>query len=781
VSAVASTAATASADPDVVVLAGEVAHVVYEHGESGFRVLRVLADEACGGGQQTVVGRTSSIGPGDRVRAVGRWERGKYGRQLRAESLQPEDAVSDDGMAKSLANMCAAKENLVAGLGIARARRLVAQAGGAAALVALLDGGSDLWLADRSLSWLPASVKDALANAWRESRVEREVEARLSTLEIAPALRAKLRARYGADAGCVVLEEPYRLARDIDGVGFLTADDIAMRVGVGKDSEERVDAAVAHVLRVESEEGGHTRCSVDDVAKGLRDLFMRRPAPARFARDPRGESEAALGRALSAGMVDLCRGDDNAVALPHLLAAERTIALALRSAMTAVDAVDSGPEYPPSAVGDPIADLTDEQRVAVEAVFTRGVAVLTGGPGVGKSFTCMAIVDRAEAVGMLVRLCAPTARAAKRLSEATGRDATTIHRLLEAQGDGRFLRNAENRIDGHLIVVDESSMVSVDVMAALLSAVPAGCRVVLVGDKDQLPPVGAGAPFRDVIASGAVPVARLTKVHRQAAGSAIVRAAHAVLHGSVPLPSPEGDRTDGCLHMVRASAADSAATVVEVVCSLKQELGADPFDSMVLAPMRKGPCGVDALNLLLQERLNPPTEDKPEVTSGTKEYARTYRLGDRVRQTKNDYGREVVNGDVGRVVEVEGDERRRRDGHAWLKVDFGPGVGVVAYGKEHLRHLVLSYCSTIHACQGGESKAVVLAMVDAHYVMLSRTLLYTGITRAKRACVIVGSRRAVEQAARNARDDARRTSLPGLLAAGSVVVESESTIENGGP
>lgn len=1038
---------TTAVDPHApVVLTGEVGHVIYSSGESGFRVLRVKLDASCGGKGAVVAGRSSTIHVGDRIRAVGRWKSTKHGLQLDSETIVALDAVSVEGLARSL-------DGLVVGLGPARARRFVDALGGAEDAIRVLDQVSSIPSVEGeieieraigdpatlvgSLGWMPYQVRLDLVLAWKRNRVEREVEAQLASLDLPSHLRGRLVARYGADAARVVLKEPYRLPAEIDGVGFLTADDIALKVGVDVDSVDRIDAAVMHVLRDQAEDGGHTVCSTADVSRSIFQLFMQRRPPAPVVEDGVSCVEQAVERLIekkrvASGSVGIC--------LPELARAEQTIAKMLNRLLTAERA-------PLEFAGAVDPKLTDEQQLAVRSVFERGVCVLTGGPGCltgdaviginrggakkkislkelvrkfnggisggtrkhgsktvrsperkwdltidtmvqcrtedgfvrlsrlvgayasgvktvyeitltdgrsvtatedhrflttdgwkrlgdvrvgdrlyavslnrsgwtpkaeklqykqtsglrshpfagrfksggrfrfrvpthrlvvearingleldvflkrirdglvddltflnpadltvhhddrdvrnnepsnlklrtpvdhaiehgieekwhqvayrtypekvvsirligdretfdlalddphnfiangfvvhnsGKTHTCKEIVRVARSLGLHVALCAPTARAAKRLSEMTeDSEAVTIHRLLEAKGPGRFDRNADNPIAAELIVADESSMIDVSLMAALLSAVNPLSRLVLVGDKDQLPPVGPGAPFRDVIASGAVPVARLTKIHRQAAGSAIVRVAHGVLHGAAPCPSSEGDRADGCLHFVKQPNADEAAKlVVRIVLGLREELGIDPWEALVLAPMRKGSCGVLALNTALQKAMNPPHVDLPEIAYGKEESRRIFRRGDRVRQTKNDYERGVVNGDVGRIVEIYPEKGRPRGG-PWLDVDF-PGVGVVHYDGMQLSNLVLAYCTTIHSAQGGQGPAVILALVDQHYVMLTRTLLYTAITRAEHACLIVGSRRALETAARNARDDARRTTLPRLLLA----------------
>lgn len=738
---------------------GEVAHVVHSDDRTTFRVLRLKLDD---GQSTTVAGLGPAAATGERVRAVGRWEKTKYGKQLRAEVISPADAVSDQGLARSI-------DGIAPGIGIGRARRIVAELGGAASAIRALDSASL-----PAFTWLPERSRVDLEQAWREHRVEREVEARLASLDLTPGLRARLRARYGADAPRMVVEEPYRIAEEVEGVGFLTADDVARKAGLPTDSPARIDAALLHALRRDAEEGGHTCGSVGELQATLMRIFRERPAPASFAADAAGATVAAVTRCLERRAVEVDESGGptrGRVALPALAEAERAVSAGIERVVASVaDAPRiEGVEAALAAAGIP---LSEEQSAAVHSVAEAGIAVVTGGPGTGKSHLTKAIVVLAGHAGLSVALCAPTARAARRLAEATGRgDACTIHRLLEAGAKG-FARCAENPLSVDVVLVDETSMVDTSLMAALLRALPLRCRLVLVGDADQLPPVGPGAPFRDVIASGAVSVARLTEIHRQARGSAIVVGAHAVLAGKTPAASPHGDRSDGCLHVVaRGSAEDAADAVLEVVRGMRDELGVDPFEAMVLAPMRKGACGVTALNARLQEMLNPAREGVAELAFGRDDWARLFRVGDKVRQTKNDYARGVVNGDLGRVAEVYGARSEQRVRHDYLlrvRLDDGGPDGEareVDYGGADLRHLVLAYCGTIHSSQGGQFPAVVMVMHDCHFVMLSRTILYTGMTRAQHACVVVGSRRAIEVAARNARVEERRTALPGLLLA----------------
>ncbi len=738
---------------DKIIVNGVISRIVYSNNENGFRVFKVNSKEL--NKEITVAGKGTSVHIGESVRAIGSFERTKYGQQLTAESISVQNAVTEDGLSQSICG-------LVSGLGLVRANNVVRFFGGTEGFVKAFDANEPpAW---PGKSYIPETVFDELYVKWKETRIEREIESQLASLELTPGIRNKLRARYGSEAIQIVLTDPYRIPFEVEGIGFLTADDIALKAGVGINSNRRIDAAIFYSIQNDAVDGGHTMSSLDDVMKAAINVFMKRTPPAPFAENPRQACKNSLDRLLEGDFIASVEvqsidqfGDlyqDYIYATKSLYDAETRIANGLKRL------ADSIYKAPPMDGVDDV-DLTEEQNSAVRAVSDKGLTVITGGPGVGKTTTCKSIVNVASDSGLRIKLCAPTARAAKRLSESTGTEATTIHRLLEPQYGGIFARNADNQIEADLILADEMSMTDSVLFASLVDAIPNGCRLVLVGDHNQLPPVGSGAPFRDIIKTEKINIARLTKIHRQAEGSAIVVGSHSILSGNSPKVSTSGDRSPGCLHMVNVQTADAAKVAINILLSVQEDLDCDPLDAMVLAPMRKGASGVQEINKQIQNQLNPPSDDKAELVYGANEFERTFRLGDKVRQTKNDYQRGVVNGDLGRIVYVEPRSTLKQD--TVLSVDFGQGVGVVNYKREDLSHLQLSYCGTIHSVQGSEAPVVVLILTDAHYVMLTRTLIYTAVTRAKRACIIVGSHRAVSMASRNAKDDGRRTLLSSFL------------------
>lgn len=745
---------------DKIVITGIVIRIVYSNDDTLFRVFKIELDES--DSVVTVAGKSTSFRNGERVRAIGKYEKTKYGQQFSAEIIKFENSVTEDGMIESICG-------LVKGLGPAKARKLIILFGSVSNFIFAMD--NDVGSVNVSLV-IPVEMFNELKEKWNETRIEREVDAELASMNLTPGIRNKLRAKYGGDAALIVKKDPYRIPMEVDGIGFLTADDIALEAGsVEINSIKRLDAALIHCLQEDSLDSGHTTNSVDGICKSICGLFMKRVPPSFFINSPLKETEESLKRLI--GKKFIVKVNDNSYSLINLFDSECKISSNIarlsasvhegpqmdRSAFLAASqraqmASIEGSDTPRSV------SLTEEQESAVNASIDKGIVVITGGPGVGKTTTCKTIVDIALANNFTVKLCAPTARAAKRLNESTGLEAKTIHRLLEPNFGGNFIRNKENPIDADLILADEMSMCDVELMAKFLEAIPDGCRLILVGDKDQLPPVGPGNPFKDIIESNKIHVSRLNKIHRQSEGSAIVVGSHSILNGFSPKLSAKGDRNSGCLHYVKSTSEDSSKIVTAILSTVKSELNVDPSDVVCLSPMRKGHAGVNQLNKEIQSKINPPSDDKREIVYGSKDNERVFRLGDKVRQTKNDYKRLIVNGDVGKIVFVE--DRNSLKDDIILKVDF-EGVGIVDYTRDQLSQLTLAYCGTIHSIQGCEAPIVIIVLVDSHYIMLTRTLIYTAITRAKRACIMVGSDRAISIAAKNNKDHSRKTNLKSML------------------
>jgi exodeoxyribonuclease V alpha subunit len=687
-----------------------VRHVRWAAEDGGFAVLSVEADD---GDDITVAGPVAHLAEGDRARVVGHWtEHDRYGLQVQAEAayeLDPDDAA---GALKYLTT--------IRGIGKRRAKQLADRYG--PAVLEQIDADPDA--AFRSLPRISERAATTAAESWRERRALRDLYVLLAP-HGAGWLATPLHERHGPSAVGIVRTDPYRLTEE-HGIGFETADAIARAHGVAEDSPGRYRAALVHVLQTAERRGGHTYLPVDELRRGAADLVG--PLPDGLVEDLGATHALAL--------------EDGRAALPATWEAET--ALADDFAALAAAAAVPHPDWLAAAVDE----LTDEQRGAVEAAFERRLSVVTGGPGTGKTTLVSTIARLAERADLGLALCAPTGRAARRLEEATGQPATTIHRLLEWIPQEGPLRSPSYPIECDLLVVDESSMLSLDVARMLFDAIAGDTAVVMVGDADQLPPIGAGKPFADLIESASVPVTRLTHVFRQSAQSMIVSAAHAVRHGDPPPTRPQEGQDHDFFLMERGADGAAADTVVDLATGrLAGHYGVDPIrEVQVLSPVYRGALGIDALNDRLRAALNP---DGAELLDGD------FRAGDKLIQTRNDYETGLMNGQIAIAIESDADDERliveADDGR---RVEIPPGA---------VRWLRPAYAISVHRSQGCEMPVVVIPVHAAYGGMLSRNLLYTAITRAKRACVLVGQREAVARAARRADAFRRHTRLASLV------------------
>jgi len=702
-------------------LSGVVERVTFHNPDTGFAVLRVQARGRRG--LVAVVGTVVSVTAGEYVEAIGAWVQDReHGEQFKADEMRCTPPQTVEGVEKYLGS------GLVKGIGPHLARQIVK-----------VFGERTLAVIDES----PAFLKEVkgigprriqrIREGWRQHKAVRAIMVFLQSHGVGTARAVRIYKTYGDQAVDVVRANPYRLATDIWGVGFKTADDLARRMGVDPRSPNRARAAVRFLLQRLSQEGhvAYPESALLDPAllagaAGVTDIPVEIMAAAVEAerqagdlvREPAAEPPLIYLKSLFLAEIGVARsllrlqtGDHP---LPPFLDAE-----------AAVHAVE----------GKMGLELAAAQRDAIVQAGRSKVLVVTGGPGVGKTTIVRGILEIFSGRGLRCGLCAPTGRAAKRLTETTGREAKTIHRLLEFDPAlGGFKRDAANPLDLDLLVVDETSMVDVALMYQLLRAVPRRACLVLVGDVDQLPSVGPGAVLADVIASGAVPVVRLTEIFRQAGRSLIVRAAHAVRRGEIPESAAPGQ---GDFYFVEAN--EPSAAVERIVAMVRERIpkrfGLDPFrDVQVLTPMNRSELGAHALNARLQAVLNPPAGG-PEV----ERFGWKFRAGDKVLQTRNNYQKEVFNGDIGRIVSVDESERE-------VVVDFDGKP--VAYDFGELDEISLAYALTIHKAQGSEYPAVVIPVHTQHFLMLRRNLLYTGLTRGKKLVVLVGSRKALEMAVR---------------------------------
>src|SRR5215470_15320241 len=698
------------------VLAGLVERVTYHNAENGFCVLRAKVR-----GYRdivTVVGHAAIIAAGEWITAAGDWVNDRtHGQQFKARFLRTSAPTSADGIEKYLSS------GMIRGVGPIYAKKLVRAFG-----EKVFDVIETMPERLREVDGIGPVRAASILAAWAEQKAVREIMVFLHSHGVGTARAVRIFKTYGADAIRVMTENPYRLARDIRGIGFKTADAIAMKLGIEKTAMIRVRAGISYALTDAMDEG-HCGLPTDDLV----------PLAERLLEVPEQLIRTALELELQEGTVIAERvGEIPCVFLAGLHRAERTIAD--RLTLLAIGLLpwpwidpDKALPWVEKHIG---LALAESQVAAVRLALTSKVMVMTGGPGVGKTTIVRAILHILAAKGTELSLCAPTGRAAKRMTEATGFEAKTIHRLLEVDPKGGgFKRGEDNPFDCDLLVVDEASMVDVLLMQALLKAVPDKAALLIVGDIDQLPSVGPGQVLADVISSGAVPVVRLTEVFRQAAQSRIITGAHRINQGSMPDLSPPGLESD--FYFVQADDPETAVgrIIALVKARIPKRFGLDPIhDIQVLCPMNRGGAGARSLNIELQATLNPAGDRKVE------RFGWTFAPGDKVMQIENDYDKDVYNGDIGKVDDVD-----LADGELTAIFDGRP----VRYGFGELDMLMPDYAATIHKSQGSEYPAVVIPIMTQHYAMLQRNLLYTGVTRGKRLVVLVGQKKAVAIAVRN--------------------------------
>ena len=711
-------------------LDGTVERFVFRNDESSFTVARF---ETPGHQHVTIVGELVGVNEGLPLRLRGHWvDDKKFGRQFRIQTYQlraPETLV---GIERFLGS------GVIPGIGPELARRLVGHF-----------GMDTLEVIDRKperlveVSGIGAGRARKLAAAFAAQRDVQDVMVFLRGHGVSAAFAARIVKKYGKDAINVVRTNPYRLAHEIWGIGFRTADAIADKLGIARDAPERLEAGLLHALET-SAEAGHMHLPDDELVVAAADLLgvvSDKLLPRLAALEQhRLIVREVLGHRGACTMMPWAH--DAEVSSAGLLAAlvrtpPRGLGLDIHAAIHAFEAVTS-------------VTLADQQRRAVEAALVDKCTVITGGPGVGKTTIVKAIVHLARLVHRKVALAAPTGRAAKRLGEATVMEAMTIHRLLEFQPHaGGFQRNRENLLEADLIVIDEASMVDAQLFSSLISAVRPSAQLILVGDIDQLPSVGAGAVLSDVIDSEAATVIRLTEIFRQAQASKIVVSAHAINHGELPvLEAPAAGAAATDFYFISRDDPDAArATIVELVAErIPKSFGFDPVaEIQVLAPMHRGELGTTAINRALQDRLNPPAGGA-ELARGE----RVFRRGDKVMQLRNDYDKAVFNGDIGVIAAIDADE-------AVVRVEFDGRIA--SYERAELDQLSHAYAVSVHKSQGSEYAAVVIPLATQHYMMLQRSLLYTAVTRGKKLVVIVGNKRAVAMAVRNADAKKRYTWL----------------------
>ncbi|GAL98725.1 DNA helicase RecD/TraA [Acetobacter tropicalis NRIC 0312] len=696
-------------------LAALVERVTFHNAENGFCVLRVKVR-----GQRdlvTVVGHAAMISAGEFVQMSGRWFNDHtHGLQFKAEFLKASPPTTVEGIERYLGS------GMIRGIGPVYAKKLV-KAFGEAVFDLIEQEPHRL----REVTGIGPKRAERIVGGWADQKVIREIMLFLHSNGVGTSRAVRIFKTYGQDAVQLISENPYRLAKDIRGIGFKTADQIARKMGIAPDAMIRVRAGISYALG-EAMDEGHCGLPVGELMTSTAEL-LEVAAPL---------IEPALALELEAGdVIADSVGETGCIFLTGLYRAEQSIAERLRACAV------GRPPWPDIDAAKAMTwvegktglALAPSQQEAVRLALRSKVLVITGGPGVGKTTLVNAILKIVTAKGTDVQLCAPTGRAAKRLSESTGLEGKTIHRLLETDpANGSFKRDDTNPLTCDLLVVDEASMVDVLLMRSLLRALPDSAALLIVGDVDQLPSVGPGQVLADIIGSNAVPVVRLTEVFRQAAQSRIITNAHRINEGRMPeLSAEEGS------DFYFVEAAEPEVGLRRLLAVVKDRIparfGLDPVrDVQVLCPMNRGGLGTRSLNIELQQALNPPGEVKVE------RFGWTYGPGDKVMQIANDYDRDVFNGDLGVIDRIDVEEGE-------LTVLFD-GREVV-YGFGELDELVLAYATTIHKSQGSEYPAVVIPLVTQHYAMLARNLLYTGVTRGRKLVVLVGQKKALGIAVRN--------------------------------
>jgi len=719
------------------VLTGVVDRVTYHNEENGYSVLRLnvagMSDPV------TVLGNFSTVSPGEQLRLTGWWTtHPKYGDQFRSNSYEILRPATIAGIQKYLGS------GLIKGVGPVTARRIVDHF-----------GEQTLDIIENDISRL-GEVRgiarkrvELIERAWAEQQSIKQVMLFLQSHGVSTHFAVKIFKQYGQEAIAIVEQNPYRLAVEVYGIGFRTADQIARNLGLPIDAPARLEAGLRFVLSAAADEGHCYLPQRELLERAAQILELEAPAMV-----------AALS-AVSARMLTLGelrstpRAEDHAIYLPAFWQAESGIARRLRLLLEqplAVDLPRIG-QWLDRYTGHHQLELSTEQRAGIIEAAARRVLILTGGPGTGKTTTLRAMVQLFLAMGLRVALGSPTGRAAQRLAEVTGREAKTIHRLLEFDpSQMAFRRDDQNPLDADVVIIDEASMIDLLLANSLFKAIAPTARLILVGDVDQLPSVGPGKVLQDLIRCGEIPVARLTQVFRQAAESLIIQNAHAINRGEFPrLVTPGAEKCD-CYFIESEDSAGIVSLIVKaVVTSLPNRFGFDPRrDIQVLAPMNRGQVGANSLNATLQQALNPPIIGQPELVRAN----RVLRVGDRVIQRVNNYKLEVFNGDMGTIEAMDLEDQL-------VAIRFGDRL--VAYDYADLMELAHGYCVTVHKSQGSEYPAVVLPLHTSHFLMLSRNLLYTALTRARRTVVIIGSTRAIAIAMNSTEAMIRYTGLTEAL------------------
>ena len=697
-----------------------VERITFQSPETGYTVLKARVKDYTE--LVAVVGNLLDANVGSVLLVEGSWKvDSRYGRQFMAESWEETMPATVYGIEKYLGS------GLIKGVGPKFAQRIVRMFG--TETIAVIEDDIDRL---RQVEGIGSKRISMIKESWQKQKEVKNIMLFLQSNGVSTAYAAKIYKEYGNAAIDKVKENPFRLADDIWGIGFRTADTIAAKLGFGKDSFVRLRSGILYTLSALADEG-HVYAERDQLADKAVELLEADIANVQMTLDNMLQAEELI-------------LEEDAIFLPAFNYAEKGTAhklIQLAEDVSGFDSLRPESQVDVAALEKMLGIQYDEvQAQAVQEAARSKVMVLTGGPGTGKTTTVQGIIAAYGQMGLRILLAAPTGRAAKRMSEATGLPAKTIHRLLECKPPDGYQRNEDNPLEGDVLIVDECSMIDIILMNSLLKALPRNMRLVLVGDIDQLPSVGAGNVLRDIIDSGRFPVIRLTRIFRQAQQSRIITNAHRINQGEFPDIS-NGRNTD----FFFINSEEPEAAVQEIVALVSSKLpryyGVKPSEVQVLTPMQRGVLGGTNLNQTLQAALNPEGE-------GLRRGGFIFRLYDKVMQVKNNYDKEVLNGDIGRITAVDLQERT-------LQVMFDGRV--IEYDVSELDELVHAYATTIHKAQGSEYPIVVMPVLMTHFVKLQRNLLYTGITRAKKVLVMIGSKKALAYAVHNVTVSQRNTKL----------------------
>ncbi len=729
--------------PESQEIEGSVHSIVFHNEENGYTIMQVATEKD---GQVTMLGSLPAVVEGEQIRARGNWKKDqRFGRQFRADRIQAVAPNSSEGIQRFLAS------GLIDGIGKAYAKRIVDQFGTDTFRV-IEEESKRL----EKVSGIGKARRIRIKDSWKRQKSVRDIMIFLHEHKLSTARALRLFKIYGDEAVNVLRQDPYRLAREIPGVGFKTADEIARQMGQAADAPQRISAGIMYVLD-QAERQGHCALPRRKLIEESIAILEATPEAVELSLN-----QLILETQLIVDSDEESAGEPSPEVLGESLVFPKELHQAELVVSTLINELIKHPSALPPVKEDQAINwferhndikLGEEQaRTVIEATRHR-LFVITGGPGVGKTTILNAVLQILAAKEVEPILCAPTGRAAKRLADSTGQEALTIHRLLEYQPGVGFNRNQSKPLVGNLFVIDEASMVDIQLMASLLQAIPPDANVLIVGDVDQLPSVGPGSVLRDIIESGVAPVARLTQIYRQAASSRIVEAAHEVNRGKCP---PLDNPADADFFFIERNDPGAIRDTLRHLIKerIPQSFHLNPRDDIqVLTPMHRQSLGTAELNALLQETLNPPAELKFEIDR----FGSTFRTGDKVIQVRNNYEKEIFNGDIGHISEITTEPTS-------IYVTY-EGNHRVKYEPGELDELQLAYAITIHKSQGSEFPVVVIPLASQQFVLLQRNLLYTGITRGRKLVILVGEKKALEMAIRNEKSSRRHTGLARRLKA----------------